>query len=68
MGFLSPLHYLIILCVLLVPVGVVIVLVILLTRTANPKIMPNLTPCPDCGRMVSRLAKTCPQCGRPFQG
>jgi len=26
----------------------------------------NLTPCPDCGRMVSRLAVACPQCGRPL--
>ena len=26
----------------------------------------NLVPCPDCGRLVSRLAKACPQCGRPL--
>ena len=26
----------------------------------------NLSPCPDCGRMLSRLAATCPQCGRPM--
>jgi uncharacterized protein YneF (UPF0154 family) len=25
----------------------------------------NLTPCPDCGRMLSPLAPACPQCGRP---
>ncbi len=25
---------------------------------------PNLFPCPDCGRYVSRLAPSCPQCGR----
>ncbi|MGO8691166.1 MAG: zinc ribbon domain-containing protein, partial [Thermoguttaceae bacterium] len=23
-------------------------------------------PCPDCGRRVSRLAKACPNCGRPL--
>ena len=26
----------------------------------------NLAPCPDCGRLVSRLAPNCPQCGRPL--
>lgn len=24
----------------------------------------NLAPCPDCGHAVSRLAETCPACGR----
>jgi uncharacterized OB-fold protein len=28
---------------------------------------PNLLPCPDCGRMTSRLAAACPQCGRFIQ-
>lgn len=28
---------------------------------------PKLTHCPDCGRHVSRLAKTCPHCGRPME-
>lgn len=27
---------------------------------------PKLTHCPDCGRHVSRLAATCPHCGRPL--
>jgi hypothetical protein len=27
---------------------------------------PNLVPCPDCERMVSRHATACPQCGRPL--
>ncbi len=26
----------------------------------------GLVPCPDCGRDVSRTAKTCPGCGRPL--
>jgi len=26
----------------------------------------KLMPCPDCGRMLSRLAVACPQCGRPL--
>jgi hypothetical protein len=32
---------------------------------AQPGSNPNLTPCPDCGRMLSKLAPSCPQCGRP---
>ena len=27
----------------------------------------NLGPCPDCGTLVSRLAETCPSCGRPLR-
>ena len=27
---------------------------------------PKLTHCPDCGGHVSRLAATCPHCGRPL--
>ena len=26
----------------------------------------SLIPCPDCDRLVSRLAKLCPGCGRPL--
>ena len=28
---------------------------------------PNLMPCPDCDRMISRYAEACPQCGRFIQ-
>jgi hypothetical protein len=27
----------------------------------------NLSPCPDCAALVSRLAETCPSCGRPLR-
>lgn len=27
---------------------------------------PNLLPCPDCGRQVSRRAASCPSCGCPI--
>ena len=27
---------------------------------------PDLFPCPGCRRYVSRLAKSCPNCGRQF--
>lgn len=28
---------------------------------------PKLTHCPDCGKHVSRLATSCPHCGRPLK-
>lgn len=28
---------------------------------------PNLTPCPACGREISKAAAACPQCGHPMQ-
>jgi hypothetical protein len=28
---------------------------------------PNLAPCPDCGRLISIRATTCPHCGGPVQ-
>ena len=37
-------------------------------RPAAPHIEdnPRLTHCPDCGGHVSRLASSCPHCGRPL--
>lgn len=35
-------------------------------RSKNSEANPNLVSCPDCGRLISRLATTCPQCGRPL--
>ena len=46
-------------------VAVVVVLVSSQSRKSTPS-NPNLTPCPDCGRLVSRRAVSCPQCGRPL--
>jgi predicted amidophosphoribosyltransferase len=28
--------------------------------------MPDLINCPECGADVSRKAKSCPKCGKPF--
>ncbi|HZH91049.1 MAG TPA: hypothetical protein VEX70_10590 [Pyrinomonadaceae bacterium] len=28
---------------------------------------PNLTPCPDCAHLCSRMAEACPNCGRVLQ-
>lgn len=33
---------------------------------APPPPQRNLSPCPDCGHMVSTAAAACPSCGRPF--
>ena len=45
-------------------VVVAVVLVVALSRINKPPAPnPNLRPCPDCGRLVSIRAKSCPQCG-----
>jgi uncharacterized membrane protein YvbJ len=32
----------------------------------DPETFPNLISCPDRGNLTSRLAATCPKCGRPI--
>lgn len=70
MGAFSPLHLLILAAVLLVvfvaPIAIAVFFVVKAVR-AKPPEGHNLYPCPDCGRMVSRSAPMCPQCGRPRQ-
>ena len=47
--------------------GVVVVIVVLASsKRQGGSANPNLFPCPDCGRYVSRLAASCPNCGRPL--
>jgi hypothetical protein len=48
-------------------VGLVVLVVLLLVLRPKPGVPPNpnLYPCPDCGRPLSRSASTCPGCGRP---
>jgi len=64
MGMLGPFELIILLGI----VAVVVVVVLLVTQNGNRKPVnnPNLEPCPDCGRLVSLSATTCPQCGRPL--
>jgi predicted RNA-binding Zn-ribbon protein involved in translation (DUF1610 family) len=63
----GPILILLVLVVLaLLVVGVVIAVVVATTKRQSTLANPNLFPCPDCGRQVSRLAKSCPNCGRPF--
>ena len=47
-------------------VALVAVVTAYVLTTRKPRDTTNLAPCPDCGRLVSRLAKACPQCGRPL--
>jgi predicted amidophosphoribosyltransferase len=60
----GPIEMIIVLCL---PIAVLVV-VLLVTQKGNRKDAnnPNLEPCPDCGRLVSLSATTCPQCGRPL--
>jgi hypothetical protein len=70
MGSLGLIHWLILGVLCLVPVAVVVavaLIVILSTKSSKHQNRSNLDPCPDCGRMVSRSAVTCPHCGRPLQ-
>ncbi len=67
MGGFSPFHLLILLVVLgvlvAVPVAIAIVVVMVARQRADGA---NLVVCPDCRGRVSRLAPTCPHCGRPL--
>jgi predicted amidophosphoribosyltransferase len=67
MGTFGPIHWLIVLVVfggcLAAPMAAVVLAMILLR---NGPSSPNLVPCPDCRRRVSRLAAACPHCGRPL--
>lgn len=46
--------------------GAAVALVKILKNTSPPQ-GPNLVPCPDCRRPVSRFAQACPTCGRPLK-
>lgn len=69
-GMPGPMEIIIIGLVCLAPLAALIAIVIVLARSKktglDPTQNPNLVPCPDCGRMVSRRAPSCPQCGRPL--
>jgi hypothetical protein len=70
MGTLGLIHWLIlaVLCLGSVAVAAVVAIVIVSsTRSAKRTGGSNLAPCPDCGQMLSPLAKACPHCGRPLQ-
>ena len=66
----GPLELLLIGLACVVPVVAVVAIVIVLaaSKKSGPSSAdnPNLYPCPDCGRMVSRQAPACPQCGKPL--
>lgn len=63
---IGPVELLIIGVVLLILLGAVVVPVVLIVfLRKKPAPNPNLSPCPDCGWLISRKAISCPQCGRP---
>lgn len=68
MFMLGPLELIIVLGMVAVLVTIVVI-VIATTRRVNPPSSgnANLAPCPDCGRMISLRATTCPHCGGPVQ-
>ncbi len=63
-GGIGPMELIIILVVVGCPVAVAAGTLILLLSKRPPT---DLHPCPDCGRGLSPLAKTCPHCGRPLE-
>ena len=60
----GPMELLIIATMVLGPLVAVGVVLLFFLGPRKPN--PNLTPCPDCGRQVSRSAEACPGCGRPM--
>jgi len=69
----GPLELIIILGVLGLLVVVVVVVIAVSVSTKRRSDFPsgsnpNLAPCPDCGRLISIRATTCPHCGGPVKG
>jgi hypothetical protein len=60
-------HWLIIAAVFMLMIGGPLVVLLVVYLVFRPKAGSNLYPCPSCGRLVSRLAASCPQCGSPLQ-
>ncbi len=70
MGTFAPIHWLIlgVMCLgSLAVMAAVAIVIIMANKSARRPRGPNLVACPDCGQVVSRLAKACPHCGRPLQ-
>lgn len=66
---INPMELLIVVGVSLVMLGGPVIAVVILYYALRKKPLPsnpNLSPCPDCGRLVSHQAASCPQCGRPL--
>jgi predicted amidophosphoribosyltransferase len=64
---INPLELLIVGATALVMVGGPVIAVVIMLRKNSSRPSANLSPCPDCGRLLSRQAITCPQCGRPIE-
>jgi hypothetical protein len=53
-------------CAGVVVVALVVIAIVFIIRAQQASNNSNLMPCPDCRRMLSRQAQSCPQCGRPL--
>jgi len=52
--------------ILLIPIGIIGAIVVVFVVASGRKTHmsnPNLTPCLDCGNLLSPRATTCPKCG-----
>lgn len=58
---------LVIVLVLAAVAGIVMAIVFATRRPVESGSNPNLAPCPDCQKLVSIHAPTCPSCGRPLK-
>ncbi len=66
-GFHEFLVALIVLGMLALPAAIVVTVLLRMQRSQREEILrdPNLVTCPDCGGTISKVAPSCPHCGRP---
>ena len=68
LGMQEILIFLVMLGVFVAALVIVIIAVLAMqkkSKQGNAQGNPNLVACVDCGGAVSRLAESCPHCGRP---
>ena len=64
----GPMEVIIVLAIVAIVVTVVVVVIASTRRSDSAsRNNPNLAPCPDCGRLISIRATSCPHCGGPVQ-
>lgn len=55
------------LLVIAVPLGIIAGVYAISRRPRDELTNPNLAPCPDCQKLISIHASSCPHCGRPMK-
>jgi len=66
MSYMGLLLILVLFCVVVGGVSLVVFFVCRSSGSSQAN-NPNLAPCPDCGRLISIRATTCPHCGGPVR-